>query len=104
MTPADAMTAPDICPTEDRIANVRVEPSDLTLPIGATAQITATLVFPDDGTIRICPPLSVSWRSSNAAIASVSDGTVRAVARGKTYISAHAGGKPDTVLVTVTSQ
>jgi uncharacterized protein YjdB len=85
------------------VASIRMQPAELTLRVGETAQLTATLVAPDGGTFMLCAPQTF-WVSANAGIASVLGGGVRAVRVGKTYISARAGGKADSALVTVTPE
>ena len=97
------------CKPADPVARVRVQPSAVTLPVGGTAQLTATLIDPNGGTFFLCPPQTF-WVSANAAIARVSGGGVGiagggvlAVTAGTTYISARAGGQTDSVKVTVTA-
>jgi Bacterial Ig-like domain (group 2) len=91
-----------ICDVKDPVASIRMQPSQLTLPVGGTAQLTATLIAPDGGTYLFCAPQTF-WLSANAFVASVRDGGVLGVTPGTTYISARSGGKADSVKVTVTS-
>jgi hypothetical protein len=97
------------CKPPDRVASVRVQPQEVALPVGGTAQLTATLIDPSGGTFFLCAPQTF-WLSANGAIARVSaggvgiaGGGVLAVTPGTTYISAHAGGQRDSVKVTVTA-
>ena len=60
-------------------SSIRLDKSSIQLNAGSTAVITATTV-PDDAT--------VNWTSLNASVATVSDGTVTAVAAGTTKIIA----------------
>jgi hypothetical protein len=99
---APEFAGPDICATDDLVASIQMQPTELTLPVGGTAQLTATLVSPYGGTFLLCPPQTF-WVSANAAVANVVRGGVRAVKPGTTSISAHAGGKISSVFVTVTS-
>ena len=90
-----------ICDTEEAVASIQMQPTQLTLPVGGTAQLTATLVNAGGGTFLLCPPQTF-WVSANAAVASVLRGGVRGVNPGTTSITAHAGGKASSVSVTVT--
>jgi hypothetical protein len=106
---ADDITAALDCKPPDRVGSVRVQPTGITLPVGGTAQLTATLADPNGATFLLCPPPTF-WVSANAAIARVSGGGVGiagggvlAGAAGTTYIAARAGGQPDSVKVTVTA-
>jgi hypothetical protein len=89
-----------MCETKDPVASIRIEPSQLTLPVGGMAQVTAALVLADGETISVCP-IETFWTSANATVASVLGGAVRGEKPGTTYIAARAGGKADSVLVTV---
>ena len=97
-------TAPDwgsssseLCAQKDVVTSVKLQPSELTLAVGETAQLTATL---NNGEFMLCAPQTF-WVSSKADVVWVSRGGVRANAVGKSYISARAGGKADSILVTV---
>ena len=80
---------------EISVASVSISQTSLNLEVGATASLTAT-VSPSDATNKF-----VSWTSSNSTVATVSNGVVTAVAEGSTTITAMAGGKSATCLVTV---
>ena len=76
------------------VESVTVSPQNLELKVGETATLTA----------RIQPSNAqgtLSWTSSNTAVASVANGTVTAVAAGSATITASAGGKSASCQVTV---
>ena len=73
-----------------------VDPAGLTLPVGDTGQITAT-VEPDDAINK-----DVTWESSDDTVATVADGVVTAVTEGTATITATSNnGKTATTTVTV---
>ena len=80
---------------EISVASVSMSQASLNLEVGATASLTAT-VSPSDATNK-----AVSWTSSNSTVATVSNGVVTAVSEGSATITAMAGGKSATCLVTV---
>ncbi len=85
-------------PKEDpviAVTGVSLDQSSLTLDIGGTANLTAT-VSPSNATNK-----AVSWSTSNQSVATVNNGTVTAVAAGTATITATAGGKSATCSVTV---
>lgn len=87
----------DLTPTEaqSRITGVKLDRTELTLPYGKTAELTAT-VLPEgvsSGVLR--------WRSSNRDIVTVKDGVVTAVDSGKAVVTVTAGGKTAECTVTV---
>lgn len=80
------------------VTGVTISPSGLSLTVGSTATLTAS-VSPPDATNR-----SVSWSSNNTDVATVSSsGLVTAVATGSTTITVTTadGGKTDTCTVTI---
>jgi len=78
------------------VTNVSLDQSSLSLEVGQSATLTAT-VYPDDATDR-----SVSWTSSDSSVASVDAfGKVTALKKGSAVITAAAGGKSATCKVTV---
>lgn len=85
-------------PAEVPVSSVSLNQSSLSLEIGATANLTAT-VNPSDATDK-----TVVWSSSNPSVATVSSGTVTAVAEGSAMITATAGGKTGTCQVTVKAE
>ncbi len=80
---------------EVEVANVAVSQSSLTLEIGESANLTAT-VSPSNATNKV-----VTWISTNQQVATVNNGTVTAVSPGTTQIIAAAGGKSGSCSVTV---
>ncbi len=78
------------------ISGSGVSNGKLSLKSGASVQLTAT-VNPSNATDK-----TVSWTSSNSSAAKVSDGKVTAVKAGTATITATAGGKTASVVVTVT--
>lgn len=72
-----------------------VKDGKLSLKSGASVQLTAT-VNPSNATDK-----TISWTSSNSSVAKVSDGKVTAVKAGTATITATAGGKTASVVVTV---
>jgi len=83
-------------PPSVKVSAISVSPTTLTLTAGgATGTITAT-VSPVDATNK-----TVIWTSSDEAVATVVDGEVTAVAEGTATITAKAGDKTATTVVTV---
>jgi len=83
---------------EGAVTGVTLNKTRLSLEIGGTETLTAT-VAPDTATDQ-----EVTWTSSNAAVATVSDGTVTAVKTGNATITVKTtdGNKTATCVVTVT--
>ena len=77
------------------VADISVEPAEATLTVGETLRLTAT-VLPADATDK-----TVSWSTSDAAVTTVDNGTVTAVAPGSATITATANGKTASCAVTV---
>ena len=77
------------------VESVTVEPASLTLEVGQSETLTAT-VSPGNADDK-----TVIWRSSDTDVATVEDGVVTAVAEGTATITATADGKSATCLVTV---
>ena len=77
------------------ISGSGVSNGKLSLKSGASVQLTAT-VTPSNATDK-----TVSWTSSNSSVAKVSDGKITAVKAGTATITATAGGKTASVVVTV---
>lgn len=82
------------------VSAISVNPTTLTLTVGATGTITAT-VKPDNATNK-----KVNWSSSNTDVATVANGVVTAVASGTATITATTedGGKTATCTVTVKAE
>jgi probable HAF family extracellular repeat protein len=73
---------------ESTIAKVEITPSEATLSVGQTVQLTAT-AKDADGNIVLVPAGGFSWQSSNPAVAEVdSSGKVTAKAEGSATITA----------------
>ena len=83
------------CGKTVEVESVTLDKTAVTLDVGASTRLTAT-VAPSDATDK-----TVTWSSSDASVATVSDGTVTAVAEGTTTVTATAGGKSATCTVTV---
>ena len=77
------------------IESLSLDKTNLSLSIGETAQLTAT-VKPDNATDK-----NVSWTSSDETVAKVDDGKVTAVKSGKATIIAKCGDKTAECEVTV---
>ena len=77
------------------VSNISLDQTAATLTEGETLTLTAT-VSPDDATDK-----TVTWETSDAAIATVENGVVTAVAAGTVTITAKAGDKTATCVVTV---
>jgi len=77
------------------VLSIELDKTTLTLNVGSEQVLTAT-VKPDNATDK-----SVTWTSSNSAIAKVENGKVTAIAEGTATIAAKAGDKIATCEVTV---
>ena len=77
----------------DSTSSLSLSNTDGTVPVGKTFYITATTT-PSNAV--------VTWQSSNAAVATVSNGFIYAVAPGTAVITASSGTKSQTCNVTVT--
>ena len=77
------------------VESVTLDKTSATLGVGETLTLTAT-VAPANATDK-----TVAWTTSDEDVATVSDGTVTAVAEGEATITATAGGKSATCTVTV---
>lgn len=77
-------------------SSVTLDKTTLSLAVGETAQLTAT-VKPDDATDK-----NVSWTSSDETVAKVDNGKVTAVKAGKAMITAKCSGKTAECAVIVT--
>ena len=79
------------------VTGVSLDQTELTLTVGQTAELTATVAPADAGN------KAVSWSSDNTAVATAKDGTVTAVSEGTAIITVTTedGGKTATCTVTV---
>ncbi|WP_106776098.1 cell wall-binding repeat-containing protein [Peptostreptococcus russellii] len=77
------------------VNTISVKPTELTLKVGDSGNITAT-VEPDNAANK-----NVTWSSSDTAVATVANGKVTAVAAGTVTITATAGGKTASTTVTI---
>lgn len=75
--------------------SVTLDIHEISLNAGETCVLTAT-VMPDDADDK-----SVTWTSSNESVATVTDGTVTAIAAGTAEITASCSGLSDVCTVTV---
>ena len=78
------------------ITTVTLDKTSASLKVGEMVILTAT-VKPDDATDK-----TVSWSTNNASVATVSNGVVTAKAMGNATITAKAGNKTATCVITVT--
>ncbi len=76
--------------------SVTLDKTTLSLAVGETAQLTAT-VKPDNATDK-----NVTWSSSDESVAKVDNGKVTALKSGKATVTAKCGGKTAECTVTVT--
>ncbi len=82
-------------------ASVKIDGGDFSVKAGETRQLTAKLLAAD-GT-EVTSDDTLTWRSSNTAVASVdANGLVTGVAKGTANITVTVGGKSDAVAATVT--
>ena len=82
------------------VAALIVSPAQLTIAAGASGTLAAETRSASGNALA---GRAVSWRSSNAAVATVSDGVVTAVAPGTALIIGASEGATDTAEVTVTA-
>jgi hypothetical protein len=82
-----------------RVASVEVAPSSVSVPVGGTRQLTATVRAADG---EILAGRTISWQSSNTAIATVStNGLVSGIAAGQATITATSEGRSGEAALTV---
>ena len=80
------------------VTGITLNKTTLSLEVEKTEILTATVV-PENATDK-----TVTWTSSDSTVATVSDGTVKAVKAGTATITAKAGEKTATCTVTVTEK
>ena len=95
-----AVCLPGCNPVEEpdgsvKVSSITLNETSYTLEPGQTLSLVAT-VNPSAATDK-----TVTWTSSNTSVASVSNGTVTALAEGNTTITASAGGKSAQCAITV---
>jgi len=91
--------------TDATLVSIEVSPTDPTIANGLTQQFTATGLYSDNSTQDLTT--QVTWASSNAAVATVSDaagsnGLATAAGAGSTTVSATSGGVTGDTTLTVT--
>lgn len=92
---ADGKTATcDLTVSPLSVKELTVEPAELTLLIGETATLSAT-VTPAEASYKF------AWSSSNTTVATVADGVIAALSTGDVVITVAAGGKTATCSLTV---
>ena len=89
---------PPPTPPEVKVTSVTVTPATLSLVEGESQDLKAA-VLPSNATNP-----KVTWTSSDTQVATVTDGTVKAVKPGTATITATADGKQGTCAVTVTAK
>lgn len=87
----------DSSDAQDLVTGLSLDKSTLSLAVGATSTLTAT-VTPIDATDK-----TIIWTSSNYAVATVTNGVVKAVAAGTAIITAQTGTQIATCEVTVSA-
>ena len=93
----------DICSGSAPLGRVELSPTEnVSMRVGEQLQVRAQLIDTQSNPMVICAP-AVSWSSSTAAVATVANGTVRAIGVGQTAITASAGDKSATLTVVVTN-
>lgn len=80
------------------VASITLSPTSLSLEVGKTAQVTATL---RDAHGALIVGRTISWTSSNTSVATVSDGLVSARETGTATVKATADGVSSSVGVSV---
>lgn len=82
-----------------QMVSLAVSPKTASLAVGASQQLAAAGVDANGNPVS---NISVTWSSSNTAIATISAGVVRAVAPGSAYIRVSSGTARDSAAITVT--
>lgn len=81
------------------VTSLAISPTSLSLQEGGKATLKATMEVSDDKT-----DFKIEWESSDSGIASVKDGTVYAIKKGKATITATAGDKKAECQITVVAR
>lgn len=96
-----------VAPSEDKtddenktveVTTITLDKTTDTLKVGDTLNLTAT-VKPDNATDK-----TVTWKSSDTSIATVTNGTVKAIKEGTVTITASVGSKSATCKITITNK
>ena len=87
----DMEKEPEVIPVE----SISLDQPYATVAVGSIVKLTAT-VYPDNATFK-----TVSWKSSDATVAEVYNGTVKALKEGTATITATASGQSATCVITV---
>ncbi len=87
----------DIIPDEAEITGLWLSETDLHLARGNSVELTARILP------YYAPAAEITWTSSNDSVATVVDGTVKAMDEGNAVITAHCGDVTAECTVTVTS-
>lgn len=100
--PRDSGTVPGDSGTDPSVPTaLQLEPGQLELEVGASAEITVSMTDQNGSSLRIPTGYAIQWSSSSEDVATVADGVVAAMAPGQTLIAAQADDLP-AVQVTVT--
>ncbi|WP_052380710.1 Ig-like domain-containing protein [Paenibacillus camerounensis] len=83
----------------DQISTIEASASNLALKSGESAKVSVKVTFSDGKTKDVTG--AAEWKSGSYKVATVTGGTVKAVAYGKSYVTAKYGGKTVKVPVTV---
>ena len=87
----DQEKEPEVIPVE----SISLDQPYAMVTVGGTVKLTAT-VYPDNATFK-----TVFWKSSDATVAEVYNGTVKAIKEGSATITASAGEQTATCVITV---
>ncbi|WNS41137.1 Ig-like domain-containing protein [Paenibacillus sp. MMS20-IR301] len=83
----------------DQIAEITASVTNLAMKSGDSGKVTVSIAFSDGSTRDVTD--KAEWKSGSYKIATVTGGTVKAVAYGKSYVTAKYGGKTVKIPVTV---
>ncbi|MBW4081509.1 Ig-like domain-containing protein [Paenibacillus sp. S150] len=83
----------------DQVSKIEASAISLAMKSGGTSKVTVTITYSDGKTKDVTD--KAEWKSGSYKIVTVTKGTVKAVAYGKSYVSAAYGGKTVKVPVTV---
>ena len=87
--------------TTNPIKSIMIQPEKPDIKVGQTAQLTALITQPDGEFLKDVP---ISWISSNSSIATIdTKGLIKAIAEGRTDITATVLGQKSTISIIVNS-